>query len=87
VVDTVALREETFIEGFSPHSDQMTVKERIRFTSPGILEDRITVTDPVALVKPWETVRTYRKAGPGTDELREFACAESRVYGDNVERR
>jgi hypothetical protein len=87
VVDTVALREESFIEGFSPHSDQMTVKERIRFTSPGILEDRITVTDPGALLKPWESVRTYRKAGPGTDELREFACAESRVFGDNVERR
>ena len=87
VVDTVALREETFIEGFSPHSDQMTIKERIRFTSPGILEDRITVTDPVALVKPWDTVRTYRKAGPGSDELREFACTESRVYGDHVERR
>lgn len=81
VVDTVALREESFIEGFSPHSDQMTVKERIRFTSPGVLEDRIVVTDPKALLKPWETVRTYRKAGPGRDELREFACAESKVYG------
>lgn len=87
VVDTVALREETFIEGFSPHSDQMTVKERIRFTAPGILEDRITVIDPGALAKPWEQVRTYRKAGPGTDELREFACAESRVFGDNTDRR
>jgi hypothetical protein len=76
VVDTVALREETFIEGFSPHSDAMTVKERIRFTAPGVLEDRITVTDPKALTKPWETVKTYRKAGPGNDELREFACAE-----------
>jgi hypothetical protein len=76
VVDTVALRDNTFIEGFSPHSDAMTVKERIRFLSPGLLEDRITVTDPMALTKPWGTVKTYRKAGPGKDELREFACAE-----------
>ena len=77
VVDTVALNTNTFIEGFSPHSDQMAVKERIRFNAQGLLEDRITVTDPIALTKPWETVKTYRKAVTGkTDELREFACPE-----------
>jgi hypothetical protein len=76
VVDTVALHENSFIEGFTPHSDAMTVHERIRFVNPTLLEDRITVTDPKALTKPWETVKTYRKAGRGTDELREFACPE-----------
>jgi hypothetical protein len=78
VVDTVALRDDTFIEGITPHSDAMTVKERIRLAEPSLLEDRITVTDSKALTKPWETVKTYRKAkaGTGTDELREFACAE-----------
>jgi len=79
-VDTVAIRENTFIEGFSPHSDQMTVHERIRLTDPNTLEDRITVTDTKALTKPWETVKTYRRAKPGNDELREFACAEG--FGD-----
>jgi len=78
VVDTVAIREDTFIEGITPHSDAMTVKERIRLKEPGLLEDQITVTDQKALTKPWETVKTYRKAkaGSGADELREFACAE-----------
>ncbi|MEP7306076.1 MAG: hypothetical protein ABJA98_11215 [Acidobacteriota bacterium] len=76
VVDTVALHPSSFIEGFTPHSEAMTVKERIRFTAPGVLEDRIIVTDPQALTRPWETVKTYRKAMPGNDELREFACAE-----------
>ncbi len=78
VVDTVALHPNSFIEGFSPHSDAMTVKERIRLLGPDLLEDRITVTDPKALTKPWESVKTYRKAMPGTgkDELREFACPE-----------
>jgi hypothetical protein len=77
VVDTVALRDNSYIEGFSPHSDQMTVHERIRFIGPGLLEDHITVTDPKALTKPWVTVKSYRKAAPGkNDELREFACAE-----------
>src|SRR4029077_12524262 len=54
VVDTISLRDNSYIEGFSPHSDQMTVHERIRFVENGILEDRITVNDPKALVKPWE---------------------------------
>lgn len=79
VVDTVSLRSNSFIDGqFSPHSDAMTVKERIRFTAPGLLEDRVTVTDPKALTQPWETLHTYRKAEPGSgrDELREFACPE-----------
>jgi hypothetical protein len=78
VVETVALRDNTFIEGFTPHSDAMTVHERIRFKEPGLLEDRISVTDAKALTKPWETVKTYRRASreKENDELREFACAE-----------
>jgi hypothetical protein len=76
VVDTVALHPNSFMEGFTPHSDAMTVKERIRLVEPDLLEDRIVVTDPKALTKPWETVKRYRKAKPGNDELREFACAE-----------
>ena len=76
VVDTVALNDLTFIEGFTPHSTAMTVKERIRFNSSGLLEDHIVVTDPIALTKPWEVTRTYRRASPGNDQLREFACPE-----------
>jgi hypothetical protein len=76
VVDTVAIREDTLFDTFSPHSDQFTVRKRIRFTSPGILEDRITVTDPKALLEPFTSVRTYRKMSAPNDELREFSCAE-----------
>jgi hypothetical protein len=76
VVDTVALTTKSFIDSSSPHSDQMTVHERIRLIEPGILEDRITVNDPIALEEPWHVTRTYRKASYPNDELREFACAE-----------
>jgi hypothetical protein len=76
VVDTVALTTKSFIDGSSPHSDKMTVHERIRFVEPGILENRITVNDPEALTEPWQVVRRYRKASFPDDELREFACAE-----------
>jgi hypothetical protein len=76
VVDTVALTTKSFIDSSSPHSDQMTVHERIRLIEPDILEDRITVNDPEALVEPWEVVHTYKRASYPNDELREFACAE-----------
>jgi len=76
VVDTVAIREDALFDTFSPHSDQFTVRERFRFTSPGVLEDRITSMDPKALVEPFTSVRTYRKVSPPNDELREFSCAE-----------
>jgi len=80
VVETVAIRADGQLDGAgSPHSDQTTVTERIRFTGPGLLEDRMTVRDPKAFTKPWESTRTYRRASPPNDELREFACAEGLV--------
>jgi hypothetical protein len=76
VVETVALNDLTFIEGFSPHSEEMTITERIRLVEPTLLEDQITVRDPKALLEPWSITRRYRKASPPNDQLREFACAE-----------
>ncbi|MGD8340935.1 MAG: DUF6152 family protein [Gammaproteobacteria bacterium] len=76
VVETVAITDKSFIDSSSPHSDQMTVQERIRFIEPGVLQDEITVYDPIALEEPWQITRTYRKAAYPNDELREFACAE-----------
>jgi hypothetical protein len=76
VVETVALTTKSYIDGSSPHSEEMTVHERIRFVEPDVLEDHITIYDPKALTEPWEIVRRYRKASYPDDELREFACAE-----------
>jgi hypothetical protein len=76
VVETVALSTNSFIDNSSPHSEEMRVAERIRFIEPDILQDEITVYDPIALEEPWQITRTYRRAAPPNDELREFACAE-----------
>ena len=70
------MNDATFIEGFSPHSEEMTITERIRLVEPTLLEDQITVRDPKALLEPWSITRRYRKAAPPNDQLREFACAE-----------
>ena len=82
VADTVALHPASLIESietvFTPHSDAMWVRERMRLRNANLLEDRIVVADPKAFTKPWELVQTYRKAEPGKgrDEIREFACSE-----------
>jgi hypothetical protein len=76
IVDTVALTVKSYIDGSSPHSDKMTVQERLRFVEPGVLENQITVTDPEAWTEPWRVVRRYRTAAYPNVELREFACAE-----------
>ncbi len=76
VIDTVALTTKSYIDGSSPHSDKMTVQERMRLVEPGLIENQITVTDPEALTEPWRVTRRYRKASYPNDELREFACAE-----------
>lgn len=80
VVETVGLRDDTMLDRYgSPHSDAMRITERIRLTSADVLEDRITVYDSKAFTKPWEFVRSYRRAGPGTDELRDNTCTEGLI--------
>ncbi len=76
VVETVALNTSSLMDAASPHSEDLKVVERIRFTSADVIEDRMTITDPKALLEPYETVRTYRRAAAGNDELREAACPE-----------
>ena len=78
VVETIGLRDDTTLDRYgSPHSDAMTISERFRLTSPDVLEDKVSVKDPKAFTKSWEFVRSYRRAGPGNDELHENTCTES----------
>jgi hypothetical protein len=77
VVETINLRDESVLDRYgSPHSDAMTIVERIRLTAPDVLEDSMIVTDPKAFTKPWEVVRRYRRAGKDNDELHENTCTE-----------
>jgi hypothetical protein len=49
VVETVSLRDKPYIEGFSPHSDQMTVKERSASSRRVCSRTALPSTDPKAL--------------------------------------
>jgi hypothetical protein len=60
VVTTRGVQENTlFFE--IPHSDQMTITERIRLTEPGMLENQITIDDPKMLVEPYRFTYGYRR--------------------------
>ncbi len=76
VVDTKYLRGDTnFDRTGAPHSDQMTLHERIRLRTKDIWEDVITITDPVAFTKPWTVTRSYDRK-PDWDIL-EYACEDN----------
>jgi hypothetical protein len=75
IVDTVALRPETFIDGAGhPHSDAMHLVERIKRVDANTLDDTLTVDDLKAYTKPWTIQKTYRRK-PGWHVM-EYVCED-----------
>ncbi|WP_206364534.1 hypothetical protein [Sphingomonas pokkalii] len=71
VVTTRGVREDTqFFE--IPHSKQMEITERIRLTAPGMMEDQITITDPVMLAEPYHFTYGYKRNDEY--EIVEYIC-------------
>ncbi len=80
VVETTKLRAGYFDLSGAPHSDRLKVTERIRMVNRNALEDEMTMTDPVALQKPWVIVQRYERR-PADFELSEYICTENNVEG------
>ena len=59
VVDTAGMKTSTTLEDV-PHSDAFRVNERIRLLDDDTLEDKITMTDPIAFKEPWVITRQYK---------------------------
>jgi hypothetical protein len=76
VIDTVGLGHERPL-GFGrlTHGPQLQVIERIHLTAPDTLEDRMTLTDPDVLEKPWHPVYTFTRHREW-DQL-EYICEEN----------
>jgi hypothetical protein len=73
VVDTNSFNAITWLDDYGlPHSDKLTVIERLRRLPNGMLEDRITFTDPATYARPWTARLTFRKT-PGVI-VREDYC-------------
>ncbi len=65
VVDTVGVYPGFYDQTTAPHSDKMTVKERIRLVDYNWLENVMTIEDPVMLTRPWTVTRYYLRNPAG----------------------
>lgn len=65
VIDTVNMAAGYFDETPAPYSAQLHMVERVRLIAADILEDQMTLTDPVTMVRPWVVTRYFQRgAGP-----------------------
>ncbi len=62
VIRTVGLIDTTVMDASGlPHSERLTLTERLRVLPDSRLEDRITIDDPQNYTQPWETVLTFHR--------------------------
>ncbi len=61
VVDTVGMNAGIYDRSEAPHSDKVHLTERIKLIGPDLLEDRMTIEDPVMLTRPWQVTRKFRR--------------------------
>ena len=62
VIRTTGLSDATVMDASGlPHSEQLTVTERLRVLPDGRLEDRITIDDPENYTQSWDTVLTFHR--------------------------
>jgi hypothetical protein len=77
VADTVGIRGDTNLEASGlPHSDALTVKERIWLADDNTLKDEITLVDPKAYTHPWTVTKTFKRMEPGATLL-PYVCLEN----------
>jgi hypothetical protein len=80
VTKTIGLRGDTLVDTSGiPHSDELTVTMRLRKVTPDFLEADVTLEDPLALERPWSTVKRYARA-PAHYYVQEYACSEGNRY-------
>jgi hypothetical protein len=81
VIDTIGI--DAKVAGYQslPHSAQLHITERIKLTTPDVLQDQITLDDPVVLEKPVTYTLAYRRLPKY--EMVEFVCDNNREYTDD----
>jgi len=76
LVHTTDIREDTQADFTGlPHSDALTIDERLRRVDPETLEDKITLTDPKAYAEPFTVTRIYKLHPTWT--IGEYVCEEN----------
>jgi len=85
VIRTVGLIDATVMDASGlPHSERLTLTERLRVLPDLRLEDRITIDDPENYSRPWETVLSFHRdpAARVTDDV----CPDRMAAGEPAER-
>ena len=78
VVESTGFNDRTWIDRIAvPHSEEMRLIERIYLNDKGELQVDMRVEDPLALAKPWEFSRYYRKTDWTIEEL---MCEDNATY-------
>jgi hypothetical protein len=78
VVESANFNDRTWIDRIAvPHSEEMRLIERIYINDKNQLQVDMRVEDPVALAKPWEFSRYYRKTDWTIEEL---MCEDNATY-------
>ncbi|MFQ3333515.1 MAG: hypothetical protein ACI8XI_000179 [Woeseiaceae bacterium] len=57
-------------------SDQAEISTRMFLNEEGLLRAELSIIDPIALTKPWNVIRHFRKLPSGT-RIFDYACAEN----------
>jgi hypothetical protein len=84
VIRTSGLSDATVMDASGlPHSEQLTLTERLRVLPDGRLEDRITVDDPEHYTQTWDTVLTFHRDASArvTDDV----CPDRMAGGEPAE--
>jgi hypothetical protein len=76
VIETRNIRDDTQLDYTGiPHSEQLTIQERMRRVDETTLESEITLTDPKAFEAPFKVTRTYKMRPKW--RISEYECSEN----------
>jgi len=81
VADTIGVRPEVTLGFRLPHSDKAHFVERFQRTAPDTLKIDVTITDPVALLRPVQARLTY-KLDPQGEFVEDFCMDHNDVIID-----
>ena len=84
VIRTTGLSDATVMDASGlPHSEQLTVTERLRVLPDGRLEDRITIDDPENYTQRWDTVLTFHR--DASARVADDVCPDRMAGGEPAE--
>ena len=83
VVESVGFSPQTEIVPGVPHSAQMKILERFELLDPDTMQITTTVTDPIALTRPYTTTRIMKRHRKWT--IDEYICEQNNRNSVNSE--